>query len=72
MIDEAKAQQAFTLPVTNITTLENIEIESQGLQLSTTASLAKNSIDTQKFLKGGKQLQCIWCGVKDYIKVLEV
>ena len=61
MIDQAKAQQAFTLPVTNITCLENTEIESQVLWLSTTVISDENSIHAQEFLKGGKQLQCIWC-----------
>ena len=56
LIDQAKAQQAFTLPVTNITSPENIEIESQVLQLSTTVISDKNSIHTHEFLKGGKYL----------------
>ena len=56
LIDQAKAQQAFTLPVTNITSPENREIESQVLQLSTTVSTIKNSIHTKEFLKGGKHL----------------
>ena len=56
MIDQAKAQQAFTLSVANIASPVNTEIESQVLQLSTTAISDKNSIFTQEFLKGGEQL----------------
>ena len=61
LIDQAKAHQAFTVPVTNITNPRNTEKESQVLQLSTTVCKLKNSIHTQDFLKGGKQLWCIWC-----------
>ena len=61
LIDQAKAQQASTIPVTDITSTENTEIQSQVSQLSTTVSSLKYSIHTQEFLKGGKQLRCIWC-----------
>ena len=44
LTDQAKAQQAFTLPVTNTTSTKNKEIESQLLQLSTPVSTLKNSI----------------------------
>ena len=56
MIDQAKVQQAFILPVTNITNPESTAIESKVLQLSTTVSTVKNSIHKQDFLKGGEQL----------------
>ena len=43
IIDQAKEQQAFTLPVTNITSPENTEKVSQ---LSTAVRTLKNSVHT--------------------------
>ena len=58
LLDQAKEA---TLPVTNISGTETTDTESQVSQLTTQASTIKGGIHTRDFLKGGKQVRCIWC-----------
>ena len=59
LLDQAK--EAASLPLTNISNKEGAEIESEISQLSTQVRTTKELMHTMEFLKGGKQVRCIWC-----------
>ena len=56
-----QAQETASLPLTNISNIEGVEIESEISQLSTQVSATKELMQTMEFLKGGKQVRCICC-----------
>ena len=66
LLDQAKEA---TLQVTNILGTETTDTESQVLQLTTQARTIKGGIHTRDiFLKGGKQVRCIWCSCLNLVE----
>ena len=51
-----QAKKTASLPLTNISNTDGVEIESESSQLSKTKEL----MHTMEFLKGGKQVRCVW------------
>ena len=66
LLDQAK--EAASLPLTHISNTEGVEIESEISQLSNQVSTTNELMHTMEFLKGGKQVRCIWCSYIDLIE----
>ena len=62
-----QAKETASLPIVNISNKEDVEIESEITQLSTLVSTTKELMYTTEFLKGGKQVRCIWCSCVNLI-----
>ena len=66
LLDQAK--EAASLPLTNISNTEGVEIDSEISQLSRQVSTIKKLMHKMEFLKGRKQVRYMWCSCVDLIE----